>query len=193
MVRPREFDEATVLAAAMQHFWQHGYEQTSIRDLVDEMGLTSASIYNAFGDKRSLYRRALNHYVERGVHERIARLVALPPYEAIRAFFREVVVHSLSDKQRRGCMLVNAALDVPASDNELRAVVAKEMACIENFFSEQIAKGQKNGTITRGQPAETLAKVLLSVLFGLRVLARVRPQRHVLEKAADGVLALLRS
>jgi TetR/AcrR family transcriptional repressor of nem operon len=90
-------------------------------------------------------------------------------------------------------MLVNAALEVQASDKELRALVAKEMACIQNFFCQQIADGQKSGTITRRQPAETLAKVLLSVLFGLRVLARARPQRHVLESAAEGALALLKS
>jgi TetR/AcrR family transcriptional regulator, transcriptional repressor for nem operon len=193
MVRPREFDEETVLEAAMRRFWQNGYEQTSIRDLVDEMGLTSASIYNAFGDKRSLYRQALNYYVEQGVHDRIARLASVPPYDAIRGFFYEVVSHSVSDRDRRGCMLVNAALDVPASDKELRAIVAKEMARIENFFFQRIRDGQKSGVIACRQSANTLAKVLLSVLLGLRVLARARPERRVLKKATDGALALLKN
>ena len=62
MARPREFDERAVLDAAVQCFWARGYEATSVRDLAQGMGLTSASLYNAFGDKRSLYRRALDHY-----------------------------------------------------------------------------------------------------------------------------------
>ena len=62
MARPREFDEVTVLEAAMNCFWAQGFESTSVRDLAEEMGITGASLYNAFGDKRSLYRRALAHY-----------------------------------------------------------------------------------------------------------------------------------
>jgi AcrR family transcriptional regulator len=48
----------------MRCFWNRGFEQTSMRDLAGEMGITSASLYNAFGDKRSLYRRALDYYLE---------------------------------------------------------------------------------------------------------------------------------
>jgi len=60
MARPREFNEQAVLEAATQRFWLNGYEATSVRDLADDMGLTSASLYNAFGDKRALYRRILD-------------------------------------------------------------------------------------------------------------------------------------
>ena len=56
MARPREFDEITVLEAAMNCFWAQGFERTSVRDLAERMGITGASLYNAFGDKRSLYR-----------------------------------------------------------------------------------------------------------------------------------------
>ena len=80
MPRPREFDEPTVLEAAMRCFWNRGFEQTSMRDLAGEMGITSASLYNAFGDKRSLYRRALDYYLEQSVRDRVARLSPLPPF-----------------------------------------------------------------------------------------------------------------
>jgi hypothetical protein len=60
MARPREFDEAAVLDAAIMRFWQRGYEATSVRDLADEMNITRANLYNPFGDKRSLYVRPLN-------------------------------------------------------------------------------------------------------------------------------------
>ena len=58
MARPREFDATMVLEAAMNCFWAQGFEQTSVRDLAEQMGITGASLYNAFGDKRSLYRQA---------------------------------------------------------------------------------------------------------------------------------------
>jgi TetR/AcrR family transcriptional repressor of nem operon len=193
MPRPREFDEPTVLEAAMRCFWNRGFEQTSMRDLAGEMGITSASLYNAFGDKRSLYRRALDYYLEQSVRDRINRLSPLPPLPALRAFFDEIVERSVSDKQRRGCMLVNSALELAPYDPEFQRLVADEMIFIEGFFRRCIMVGQEDGTITVRQPANELATLLLSVLLGVRVLARTRPQRPVLESAANGALELLKS
>ena len=193
MARPREFDEATVLEAAMNCFWAQGFESTSVRDLAEEMGITGASLYNAFGDKRSLYRRALAYYLETSVRDRVSRLEQLPPFAAIRAFFDEVIERSLADKQRRGCMLVNAALELAPYDAEIQNVVSQEMVFIETFFRRCIAAGQQDGTISPARPPAELAKLLLSVLLGIRVLARTRPQRAVLAGAASGVLELLKT
>ena len=193
MARPREFDEATVLEAAMNCFWAQGYELTSVRELAEQMGITGASLYNAFGDKRSLYRQALGHYLEQTVRERVARLERLPPFPAIRTFFDEIVERSVTDKQRRGCMLVNSALELAPYDPEFQKLVAEEMIFIEAFFRRCIEAGQKDGTISAIRPAAELAKLLLSVLLGIRVLARTRPQRAVLEDAANAVLELLKT
>jgi TetR/AcrR family transcriptional repressor of nem operon len=80
LARPREFDEAAVLDAAIQCFWANGYEAPSVRDLAGEMGITG----NAFGDKRGLYSRALEKYVAGSFVERARRFEGtLPPREAI--------------------------------------------------------------------------------------------------------------
>src|ERR1700757_455817 len=124
MARPREFSEEAVLDAAVQCFWAHGYEATSVRDLIEKTGITGASLYNAFGDKRSLYQRALDRYVEDNVADRLKRCEQLPPREAISAFFAEIVRRSLEDQDRKGCMLVNAALDVAPHDPGFQRAVA---------------------------------------------------------------------
>jgi len=193
MARPREFDEATVLEAAMNCFWAQGYELTSVRELAKQMGSTGASLYNAFGDKRSLYRQVLGHYLEQTVRDRVARLEQLPPFPAIRTFFDEIVERSVTDKQRRGCMLVNSALELAPYDPEFQKLVAQEMIFIEAFFRRCIEAGQKDGTISAIRPGAELAKLLLSVLLGIRVLARTRPERAVLEDAANGALELLKA
>ena len=105
--------------------------------------------------------------------------------------FRREHRASVDDERRRGCMLVNAALELAPYDPEFQKLVAEEMAFIEAFFRRCIEAGQKDGSIADACPAEELAKLLLSVLLGIRVLARTRPQREVLEGAANGVLALL--
>jgi TetR/AcrR family transcriptional repressor of nem operon len=191
MARPREFDETTVLEAAMNCFWARGFEQTSVRDLAERMGITGASLYNAFGDKRSLYRQAFVHYLVQTVRDRVARLEKLPPALAIRTFFDEIIERSVDDAQRRGCMLVNAALELAPYDPEFQKLVVEEMMFIEAFFCRCVAAGQQQGSIIETRPADELAKLLLSVLLGIRVLARSRPQREVLEGAANGALALL--
>jgi len=191
MARPREFDEATVLEAAMNCFWTQGFGQTSVRDLAEQMGITGASLYNAFGDKRSLYRQAFVHYLAQTVRDRVARLEKLQPAAAIRGFFDEIIERSVDDEQRRGCMLVNAALELAPYDPEFQELVAEELMFIEAFFRGRVAAGQKDGSIADARPADELARLLLSVLLGVRVLARTRPQREVLEGAVNGVLGLL--
>ena len=192
MARPREFDEAAVLDAAIERFWQSGYEATSVRDLADEMNIAGASLYNAFGDKRSLYERALNRYLDQTFRERIRRLEpSLPPREAIVAFLQEIVKRSLADKQRRGCMLVNSAIESAPRDSKFFDIVAIFLDEVERFFFRCVSNGQKDGTITRAYSAEDLSRSLLGALLGIRVLARVRPERKLLEGLLRPIFGLL--
>jgi TetR/AcrR family transcriptional regulator, transcriptional repressor for nem operon len=191
MARPREFDEEVVLDAAVQCFWSRGFEATSVKDLIGKTGITAASLYNAFGDKRALFHTALDHYVEAGIGERIRRCETLPPREAIAAFFDEILKRSLGDRERKGCMLVNAALEVAPHDGEFQKIIADVLRRIERFFLKCIKAGQADGTITRSLTAENLARHLLAVLMGVRVLARARPERALLEGAVAPALAML--
>jgi TetR/AcrR family transcriptional repressor of nem operon len=191
MARPREFDEEVVLEAAVECFWSQGYVATSVRDLVQTTGLTAASLYNAFGDKRALFRTALDQYVESSIGERIRRCEALPPREAISTFFHEILSRSLSDRKHKGCMLVNSALEIAPHDAEFRKVIARVLTRIEIFFLNCVEAGQAQGTINSSMEAQNLARHLLGVLMGVRVLARVRPEQALLEGAVAPMLALL--
>jgi TetR/AcrR family transcriptional regulator, transcriptional repressor for nem operon len=192
MARPREFDEAAVLDAAIGRFWERGYEATSVRDLADEMNIAGASLYNAFGDKRTLYERALNRYLDQSFRERIHRLEpSLPPREAVIAFLQEIVKRSLTDKQRRGCMLVNSAIESAPHDDKFFDIVAIFLDEVEQFFFRCVRRGQKDGTITKTHSAEDISKSLLGILLGIRVLARVKPERKLLEGLLRPIFGLL--
>lgn len=191
MARPREFDEAAVLDAATECFWAQGYEATSVRDLIARTGITGASLYNAFGDKRTLYRRSLEHYVEASIADRIRRCGGLAPRAAIATFFAEILRRSLADPQHRGCMLVNAALEAAPGDPEFRSAVAGVLTRIEGFFLDRVRAGQADGTVTRSVSAENLARHLLGVLMGTRVLARVRPEPALLDGVVRTALGFL--
>ncbi len=190
MSRPRDFDEATVLDAAIDQFWNHGYAATSVRDLGEVMGLGPASLYNAFGDKNTLFSQCLARYLDKNMRDRIARLEqSLPPRDAVRAFLEQTVSESLADP--RGCMLVNAALEVAPHDTQINAVVAARLEELESFFRGRVAAGQADGSISGGRTPEDLARLLLTTVLGLRVLARTRPEPALLRSAADQALSLL--
>jgi TetR/AcrR family transcriptional regulator, transcriptional repressor for nem operon len=192
MGRSREFEETEVLDAAIECFWRHGYASTSVRDLAEAMGISGASLYNAFSDKRSLFVQALERYLDCSMRERVARLeAALPPKQAVKAFFAEIIERSLSDKRRRGCLLINSALEVAPHDRELGAAIAERLGEIENFFRRAIVAAQADSTIPLQRNADDLARLLLAVLLGIRVLARSKPQRALLEGVVRAALVLL--
>src|SRR6266849_432382 len=126
MARTRGFDEETALDAAIECFRRRGYAATSVRDLMASMKIGGPSLYNSFGDKRTLFVKALERYVERSVRARIRRLESsLPPKRAIRTLIKEVVERSLTDRSRGGCLLINSALEVSPHDSEIAAQIAR--------------------------------------------------------------------
>jgi TetR/AcrR family transcriptional regulator, transcriptional repressor for nem operon len=192
MARPREFDEVTALEAAMACFWRRGYEATSMRDLASSMGISGPSLYNAFGDKRALFAAALERYLDHWTRARIKRLEAsLPPKERVHRFIEEIIERSLNDRERRGCFLINSALEVAPHDRELGALIADRLSEIESFFRRSIKAAQSEGVTPPHLVAKDLARLLLGVLLGIRVLARAKPERALLEGVARPALALL--
>jgi len=194
MARPREFDEVTALDAAIGCFWQRGFEATSMRDLAASMGLSAPSLYNTFGDKRALFTRALEHYLDHTTRMRLRRLEKMfPPKQAIHQFFDDIIERSVDDRERKGCFLVNSALEIAPHDHELGAVIAERLGEIEGFFRKCIKGAQADGTAPGGIDAKDVARLFLGVLLGIRVLARSNPNRSLLEGVVRPAVALLDS
>jgi TetR/AcrR family transcriptional repressor of nem operon len=192
VARPKEFDEECALGAAIECFWRRGYEATSVRDLTAAMGISAPSLYNTFGDKRALFLKALQSYLDQSAGAMIKRLEeSLPPKEAVRRFLEEIIEHSVGDRERRGCFLINSALEVAPHDSELSEFIATRFGEIEAFFHRSIKAAQAEGTISRDRAPRDLARLLLGVLLGIRVLARSKPNRALLEGVARPALALL--
>jgi TetR/AcrR family transcriptional repressor of nem operon len=180
------------LDAAIACFWHRGYEATSVRDLAETMGISGPSLYNAFGDKRALFVAALERYLDHSTRARIKRLGdSLPPKQAVRRFIEEIIERSLSDRERRGCFLINSALEVAPHDRKLGALIADRLGEIEAFFRRSVEAAQADGSVPSDRSPGDLARLLLGVLLGIRVLARSKPERALLAGVASPALALL--
>lgn len=192
MARPRNFDEDKVLTALVNAFWSNGYERTSTRDLVECTGLHQSSLYNAFGDKQSIYRRSLDHYLTCTVRARIHRLEMLPDAgEAISLFFSEVLDRTLSDPLHRGCLLINSIFEISESDSYLSDAVKKELNLIRDFFFCSLEK-VSSATVSDAQKhAADGASLLVGVLIGVRSLAITGPDPKILIQAFECALKSL--
>jgi TetR/AcrR family transcriptional repressor of nem operon len=192
MARLKAFDEERALDAAVDCFWMRGYEATSVRNLAEAMGIGGTSLYNAYGDKRALFRRSLERYAERSMRERIARLEAgHKPKDAIAAFVNEIIDRSLKDPDRKGCLLVNSALDVAPHDVEIGKAVGGYLDEIRSFFRRNIEAARQTDQVSRKIDAEEVSGHLLGVVAGIRVLARTGAKRKLLEGVARPALDLL--
>lgn len=188
MGRPRTFDQPAALAAAMDQFWRRGYEATSVRDLAGAMSITGASLYNAFGDKRSLFRRCLHAYVDTYARKRIAELDASDdPIRGIRAFFDDLVEASLRD--RRGCLLVNSAMEVAPWDAEFATLIEQCLLEIEDGFYRALKRLPK-GSFQGSRDIRATARLMLSAVIALRVLARAGGDGDRLRSVAKSAIAL---
>ncbi|NID16270.1 TetR/AcrR family transcriptional regulator [Luteibacter yeojuensis] len=190
MARPREYDETKVLAAAADVFWAKGYEGASTRDLSAHTGLTASSIYAAFGDKRELFHRALDHYLTTTLRARIEHLDLVDsPSAAIRDFFADIVERSVGDPEMRGCMLINSSIQSSSDDTKVRQAIADEFSAIESFFERHLARARRTGEIAATISPARSSRHLLTLLLGIRVLARIRADRDLLTDAVREGLA----
>jgi TetR/AcrR family transcriptional repressor of nem operon len=135
--------------------------------------------------------RSLERYANRSMRERIARLEAnRQPKEAILAFLAEIIDRSVADPDRKGCLLVNSALDVAPHDAEIGKAVGDYLGEIRAFFRRNIEAAHKVGQVPKRIDAESVSAHLLGVVLGIRVLARTGAKRKLLEGVARPALAL---
>lgn len=188
----KQFRTDEVLSKAMHAFWARGYDATSMQDLVASMGINRASIYATFGDKRSLFVKALRAYDERHRAAFLERLRQQRPGKtAIVKAFDEVIASALESGLRDGCLLVNTALELSPHDDAIAEIVGAGLREVEMFFHDMIEAGQALDEIPVSVDASRTAQALLSLFIGLRVLTRSRPEEALFKSIARQAEAML--
>ncbi|MGV8918803.1 MAG: TetR/AcrR family transcriptional regulator [Pseudomonas sp.] len=171
--RPREFDTDAVLDKAITRFSEYGYHGTSISDLNACLGLTSGSIYKAWGDKRGLFLAALDRYMFlRG--EAIATCLASQSSgrDKIEALLTHYAWLSCEAAGRTGCLVIETAVELSLSDKEVAGLIAAQQARRETQLRRLIEEGQLDGSVRRELNATAIAKLLMVLQQGMRVLGK---------------------
>lgn len=191
MARPKAFDRDQALSAAMQVFWVKGYEATSLEDLLAAMNIGRQSLYDTFGDKRALFMAALERYRELSDAYLHGCLAEAPTVKAgFRRLFMQVVEEPEAH-QRRGCLLVNSAVELAPHDPATARLVVAYQRATERLFRRGLELAQARGEVAAGRDVRALARYLVSALQGLRVMAKADPNRAVLRDVVSVALAAL--
>lgn len=193
MARPKEFDEERVLTAALEVFWAKGYEATSVQDLTERMGIQKASLYNTFGDKRSLFTRALTAYQRetlgwyRGILEQPGSARA-----AITALFEMLTGSSEGKSESRGCFCVNSLVELAPSDGRIARQLHRHDAQVEELFAAALERGKRAGEFPRSLDASATARFLQNALTGLSVARKSGSDPARLRDIVQVTLSVLR-
>lgn len=191
MARPREFDEDEVVAKALNRFWAAGYSATSIRDLVDATGISRGSLYGAFGDKYTLFLRALDAYCAGTIAAVHGDLDGDEAGAAVRlgAHMRHVA-DSCGDSQY-GCFLAKSSAELAASDPEVALRAERMYGTYEEVLVTCLTQAQAAGDLDGRHDPRALAALLLITVRGMDALGRSRRGRDFMRQVADLSLAFL--
>ena len=191
MAGKKSFQPEQALDKAMGLFWKQGYEGTSIEDLVQYMGLGRGSLYDTFGDKHALYLAALSQYLAKYQAQAVEFLEQTGRLsEILEGFFQAFIEELVSDPARRGCFLVNASIEMAPHDPEVNTVVQSALQEIEEGFYRLLIKAQVAGDLSWTKDPHQLAHFLSGVLVSIRVLARAKRDRRVLQDVVKTALAV---
>jgi len=192
MARPQTFNEEMVLDSAMQLFWLKGFSNTSVKDLTKVTKLQPGSIYGAFKSKRNLFLKSLDYYFE-NLYASVSCILNSDeePLKRIRLFFDNLLNQKDEDKSLKSCLLVNTLLEIPPDDSEINSRVGSMFSKIENEFCNVLKLAQQQGTLITGGSPESLAKMLMSGIFGLQVYNRMKPDHDALSQIVNNLLANL--
>lgn len=192
VARTKAFDREEALQKAMYAFWRRGYEATSMQDLVDAMGINRQSLYDTFGDKHELYLEALERY---RCGEGAAALVALeepkPLRQRLEKMFEIMIEEAVNDKDRKGCFIANATLELANQDKTVYAFVEKNFENSVKKFEQVLSVAKAKGELGADKNVKALAVFIVNTIGGLRVTAKASPDRAVLKSIVRTTLAAL--
>lgn len=189
MGRSRRFNVEEALDAALEMFWQHGYEGTPIQALCRAMDLQPGSVYAAFGSKRDLFVAAVRRYIETVSAEAVDRVNgASSGLQGLREYFACLVDAMVDGKRAWGCLITNSLVEFAARDPELAGMFQLHLARLQTSFAAALARARAEGQLRPGAGPES-AGMLVAVVQGMNVMAKSRPGRKALQDVADAALA----
>lgn len=192
MAREREFDPTQALDQAVALFWERGYRETSMEDLVDTTGVSRYGIYGTFGNKRELFIAALRRYAHvMAVDTRPGLFRPDAGLADLKGFFRAMLERATGPEAQRGCMICNTAIEIAPHDENIAAAVRSLFDELTSVFTNALENARAAGDVAKQLDPKTTAEVLVGLLQGAAVFARTGTSKARLKRYGDSAMAIL--
>ncbi|MDY1038465.1 TetR family copper-responsive transcriptional repressor ComR [Lelliottia sp. CFBP8978] len=190
--RPKVFDRDAALDKAMTLFWQHGYEATSLSDLVEATGAKAPTLYAEFTNKEGLFRAVLDRYITRFAAKHEAQLFCEEKTveQALQDYFAAVAACFTSKDTPAGCFMINTSATLAASSKEIANTVKSRHAMQEETLGEFLRQRQSRGEIPAQCNTVELTQFLCCVLQGMSISAREGASLEKLQSVTRTTLRL---
>lgn len=190
MARPRTFNPDEVLLIARDVFWKQGYQNTSLDDITAATGLTKPSLYAAFGDKASLFRKVLDRY-HAEVLEKAARVLESDTFSltAIATWLASLPPIASYLAEGRGCLSVNASTDGSLDNPSIRGDIAAFNEKLEALVRERLE--QDRARLAADFDPSAAAHTVTALYLGLMVMAKQKQRPEIFTSVISQVPHLL--
>lgn len=186
--RPREFDTEKALETALLLFWRHGYEGTSLSALTEAMGINVPSLYAAFGNKETLFRKALDRYLQRPASYLPNALKAPTARRAAESLLNGAINMVMNPRHPDGCLLVQGALASGPDTESIQLELNRHRAGAEAAVRERFKRAVREGDLPRNTNPGKLARYIITVVWGLSVQAAGGYTRAQMKEVAEMAL-----
>jgi TetR/AcrR family transcriptional repressor of nem operon len=141
--------------------------------LLETLHLSRSSLYDTFGNKRTLFLGALKLYSE-GVISRMARTLneSPSPMAGIQTLFDEMSVAVGTKTGAMGCFMVNSVAELAPYDPDVTQIAAAYSNAVQRLLTEALTRAASQGTVTRKQTPEQLAAYVFNAMQGIRILIK---------------------
>ncbi len=193
MAGVRQFDENLALDKALALFWQKGYAATSMQELAEATGVQRGSLYNAYGDKETLFLRVFDVYRERFIGQMREALDKPRLRDALRSFFGCVITSMTTSMTAgmptRGCLSTKTAVGTEGLDGPMRAALKALLDDIEQVLVDRLSRDDQQAQLAL--PPRQAARLIVTFTRGLVVVERVYQDEKRLRSVADSLIAVM--
>lgn len=183
--RPRSFDRDEALRQALMVFWAHGYEGTSMTQLVDAMGIVSPSIYAAFGSKENLFREAVQLYINSEVEPAWRALDQIADIRlAVQTMLLTSIDAFVASEPQRGCLVMAGSNLLGNADDPVRVFLRNQRCQFRNRLVKRMILGIEAGDLPSGSDPVRLAECVLTFFGGLSIEAIDGIEKGLLQNSA---------
>lgn len=156
----------------MLTFWRHGYETSSVADLTTAMGISTPSLYTAFGDKKQLFLETVRLYAGDPAVTQASVAAAPSALEAARDLLQGAALAYTGESTPRGCLLASATASGSAASTEVQHAVAEVRRSVQAALRARIERDISDGILPAHTDAAGLSGMVMAVMQGMSVLAR---------------------